>query len=72
MALSALALELYFPIIFIPAVMLVTTEHLWVAVSRPTKYGPAPGIAAKAGAINAPIRTASLGWGDVSFYPLFL
>jgi hypothetical protein len=59
MALSALAWELYFPILFMPGDMLVTTEHLWVAVSRPTKYGPAPGMAAKAGAINAPIRAAA-------------
>src|SRR6516162_4398654 len=59
MALSARACVLNFPIFFMPGAILVTTEHLWVVGSRPTKYGPAPGIAAKAGAINAPIRTAA-------------
>ena len=57
MAFSAAAWVLYFPIIFMPGDMLVTTEHVWVVVSRPTKYVPV--VKAKAGAINAPSRTAA-------------
>jgi hypothetical protein len=57
MALSALAFELYFPIIFMPGSIVVTTEHVWVVVFRPTKYVPL--TKAKAGVTNAPIRTAA-------------
>jgi hypothetical protein len=57
-AFSAAAWVLYFPIIFMPGAMLVTTEHVWVVVLRPTKYGPL--VKAKAGATNAPIRTAAI------------
>jgi S1-C subfamily serine protease len=58
-ACSAASLESYFPIIFIPAFISVITEHVWVVLSRPTKYVPA--VNAKAGETNAPITaTASM------------
>jgi hypothetical protein len=56
-AFSAASFDLYFPIIFMPAVILVTTEHVWVVVSRPTKYVSA--VRAKAGVTNVPIRMAA-------------
>jgi hypothetical protein len=49
MAFSAASLESYSPIIFMPAAISVTTEHLWLVVSRPTKYFPPPDSTAKAG-----------------------
>src|SRR5262249_58722319 len=57
MAFSAASLESYLPIIFMPAFISVITEHVWVVLSRPTKYVPA--VNAKAGETNAPIKATA-------------
>src|SRR5262249_17227553 len=67
MAFSAASLESYLPIIFMPAFISVTTEHLWVVVSRPTQYVPL--VRAKAGVTKKVISTAAVAYFFMTFLP---
>src|SRR5215471_15373744 len=60
MALAAAECDLYLPIIFMPGSIFVTTEHVWVVVLRPTKYGPDTN--AKAGVTNTPTKIAAIAY----------
>ena len=60
-AASASALVLYLPIIFMPSDILATTEHLPVAVLRPTNQGPETGWT-KADVAKRPTKTAATAY----------